>query len=95
LTRGNVLCSTGAMTAIAEAVDGTVRGESNTSFASKVGCNHTMASRLRSGQRMPSAAMLGRICDAYHLDKSVALTKYAEGRDIFSAWLREHVFGDG
>lgn len=82
------------MTTAAEAVVPVARMESNASFASRVGCNHTMASRLRSGHRMPSAAMLGRICDAYELDKSEALTKYAEGRVAFSAWLRAKVFGE-
>jgi len=70
----------------------------NHAFADKVGCNYTMASRLRSGQRKPSTAMLARICEAYKLDGSVALLmlhednqKKAQGQ-IFSAWLREKVF---
>lgn len=67
--------------------------ESNTTFAERVGCDHTTASRLRSGHRMPSPDMLNRICDAYELDKAVALTKYGEGRDAFSAWLRASIFG--
>lgn len=68
--------------------------ESNTTFARRVGCNHTMASRLRSGERMPSTDMLIRICDAYELDKTVALDKYGKGREAFSAWLRESIFGE-
>lgn len=68
--------------------------ESNTSFARRVGCNHTMASRLRSGQRMPSAAMLVRICEAYELDRGEALDQYSKGPAEFSAWLRDVVFRD-
>lgn len=70
------------------------RAESNTSFASKVGCNHTMASRLRSGHRMPSPDMLLRICKAYDLDEGEALRTYGEGAVAFSAWLRQKVFGE-
>lgn len=77
-------------TALEAPVEETPR-ESNGSFARRVGCDHTTASRLRSGTRMPSPTMLNKICEAYGLDKSVALTKYAEGRKAFSAWLRERV----
>lgn len=68
--------------------------ESNTSFAAKVGCNHTMASRLRSGQRMPSPGMLLAICGAYDLDEGEALRQYGQGKEAFSAWLRKNVFHD-
>lgn len=65
---------------------------SNHQFAAKVSCNYTMASRLRSGQRLPSAGMLGKICDAYSLDKGVALTMWQGGAEQFSSWLRKEVF---
>lgn len=64
----------------------------NHQFADAVGCNYTMASRLRSGHRMPSANMLARICRAYNLDEGEALRKHAEGAEALSAWLREKVF---
>lgn len=64
----------------------------NHAFAAKVGCNYTMASRLRSGERMPSARMLVSICDAYGLDEGVALRMFAKGSEEFSAWLRSVVF---
>lgn len=64
----------------------------NHAFATAVGCNYTMASRLRSGNRMPSAKMLTRICAAYQLDEGEALRAHARGQDAFSAWLREKVF---
>lgn len=66
--------------------------ETNSSFARKVGCNHTTASRLRSGQRMPSGKMLFRICEAYGLNKSEALSVFARGSEEFSKWLRANVF---
>jgi transcriptional regulator with XRE-family HTH domain len=64
----------------------------NHQFADAVGCNYTMASRLRSGNRRPSADMLARICRAYNLDEGEALRKHAEGPEALSAWLREKVF---
>lgn len=64
----------------------------NHAFASAVDCNYTMASRLRSGNRMPSAKMLSRICAAYQLDEGEALRMHAQGATVFSAWLREKVF---
>lgn len=64
----------------------------NHKFAELVGCNYTMASRLRSGNRMPSAAMLAKICTAFHLDEGEALRKHQQGSDVFSQWLRDSVF---
>ena len=64
----------------------------NHAFANKVGCNYTMASRMRSGKRRPSAEMLSRICTAYGLDEGEALRTWAQGADTFSAWLRDKVF---
>lgn len=79
----------------AQAVEVPAPRESNSSFAGKVGCTHTMASRLRSGRRMPSSDMLLRICKAYKLDEGEALRKYGEGPQEFSAWLRANAFGEG
>lgn len=66
--------------------------ESNTTFARRVGCDHTMASRLRSGQRMPSGRMLIKICNAYSLPYDEALTEFGKGREEFSKWLRARIF---
>lgn len=67
----------------------------NHAFADAVGCNYTMASRLRSGNRRPSADMMARICKAYELDEGEALRAHAQGPEVFSAWLREKVFDAG
>lgn len=64
----------------------------NHEFANAVGCDHTTASRLRSGQRRPSAKMLLRICSAYNLDEGIALRNLGEGAEQFSTWLRQEVF---
>lgn len=75
-------------------INGARPRETNSSFAARVGCNYTMASRLRSGNRMPSVYMLVRICSAYELDEGEALRQFAKGPTAFSQWLRDGVFGD-
>lgn len=66
--------------------------ESNHDFADKVGCNYTMASRLRNGKRSPSLPMLVKICQAYNLDYGAAMRAYAAGREAMAQWLRTEIF---
>lgn len=65
---------------------------SNHKFAEQVGCNYTMASRLRNGKRMPSAEMLVKICQAFGLDMGAALRAFAGGNASMARWLREEIF---
>lgn len=64
----------------------------NEQFGERVGCDYTMASRLRNGLRLPSRELLERIVAAYDLDGSEALEATAEGKEAFSRYLRDHVF---
>ncbi|AZS06672.1 hypothetical protein HOU95_gp032 [Streptomyces phage Hiyaa] len=62
-------------------------------FADRVGCHFTTASRLRSGDRMPSKELLGRIVEAYGLDKESAFDVFTQGDPTqFGRYLREEVF---
>jgi hypothetical protein len=61
-------------------------------FASRVGCHFTTVSRLKSGDRLPGRELLGRIIEAYSLDKEDALTAYIAGGESFSDFLRSCVF---
>lgn len=62
-------------------------------FADRVGCHFTTASRLRSGDRMPSRELLGRIVEAYGLDRARTLDLYTSGdAEAFGAYLRVEVF---
>lgn len=62
-------------------------------FADRVGCHFTTASRLRSGERMPSKTLLGRIVEAYDLDKTEAFDLFTTGTPVeFGDYLREKVF---
>ena len=70
-------------------------------FGEQTGCDYTTASRLLSGDRAPSTALLERICGAYGLDANEALAALAEDRRrpgpvrktvSFAAFLRDKVF---
>ena len=76
-------------------------GISNVEFARRVGCHHTTASRYRSGERVPSTAILLRILAEFDLtekqrkqltdamSKKMSLTKR---REITGKWLRANIF---
>lgn len=75
----------------------------NVEFARRVGCDHTTASRYRSGERAPSTRMLFKILSAFGEEVSdaqqLALTKAIaktttldQRRKAISAWLRKNVF---
>jgi len=61
-------------------------------FAKKTGCHFTTASRLRSGHRLPSGRLLGRIIRQFGLNADEAMTAYNAGEDQFGQYLREKVF---
>lgn len=62
-------------------------------FADRVGCHFTTASRLRSGDRMPSRELLGRIVEAFDLDKEKTFDLFTSGdASQFGAHLRATVF---
>lgn len=62
-------------------------------FADRVGCHFTTASRLRSGDRMPSKKLLGHIVEEYGLNKEEAFDLFTSGTaSEFGAYLREQIF---
>lgn len=65
----------------------------NEAFAQATGCTFTMASRLRNGRRLPSAALLIRIMDAYDLDAEEILLAHQGGPEIFGQYIRKMVYG--
>jgi transcriptional regulator with XRE-family HTH domain len=70
----------------------TVTRVTNEEFGERVGCDYTMASRLRGGKRLPSRELLERIVTAYRLDGGKALAATAGGPDAFADFLNDHVF---
>jgi transcriptional regulator with XRE-family HTH domain len=74
-------------------------------FGERVECDYTTVSRLLSGDRAPSTRLLGRICDAFKLDRGKALRvlgldqadnvgRVTPTYPRFSAWLREQTMED-
>lgn len=63
-------------------------------FGALVDCSPSFVEKLRSGERLPGAALLARIVLAYDLDGTEALRALATGRYVFAAWLRREVFGE-
>lgn len=70
----------------------TVTRVTNEEFGERVGCDYTMASRLRGGKRLPSRELLERIVSAYGLDGGEALRATAQGPEVFAQYLSDHVF---
>lgn len=66
----------------------------NQEFAQRVGIDHTHASRLRNGQRLPSADLLHRIHLAFDIPLDRLHKARNDGADAFGRLLRSRVFGD-
>lgn len=64
----------------------------NEEFGARVGCDFTMASRLRNGQRLPSRERLERIVEAYGLDANEALAATRAGAEAFKDYLSAKIF---
>lgn len=61
-------------------------------FASRVDCHLSTASRLRSGERLPSLTLLARIGREFKLPLPELVAQYEKGRPAFAKYLRTRVF---
>jgi transcriptional regulator with XRE-family HTH domain len=61
-------------------------------FASRVDCHLSTASRLRSGERLPSLTLLARIGREFELPLPELVAQYERGRPAFAEYLRTNVF---
>jgi transcriptional regulator with XRE-family HTH domain len=66
--------------------------QTNQEFADNTGITHSMASRLRSGKRLPSAKLMGRISSAYGIPANELLAAHAKGAPAMGALLRKRAF---
>ncbi len=67
---------------------------SNQEFARAVGISVSMASRLRSGVRLPSADLIDRISGYFNLPVQEVYDARRKGPQAFGRWLREAVIGE-
>lgn len=61
----------------------------NEEFGQKVGCSHSMASRLRNGQRLPSLQLLTRIATKFNVDPAPLIRAHARGAESFGRALQK------
>lgn len=66
----------------------------NAEFGRRVGCNHSTASRLRSGDRLPSVGLMSRISEEFGIPVKTLVEAHQAGPESFSALLRRRVFRD-
>lgn len=71
----------------------TTQPMTNKAFGEAAGCDFTMASRLRNGDRLPGIRLMIRISEAFDLPYDDLMAAYQEGAPAFGAYLRTHVFG--
>lgn len=64
----------------------------NQQFADKVKCHMSMASRLRSGERLPSIRLMFRISRAYRIPLNDIRAAYEKGEEEFSLFLKRRIF---
>lgn len=64
---------------------------SNKEFGRRVGYDHTMVSRLRSGHRLPSVDKMEAISREFGIPWSDLLEAYRQGAPAFGRLLRERV----
>lgn len=60
----------------------------NEEFGTKVGCHHSMASRLRSGKRLPGVVLMGRISKAYRIPMDDLMAAHRKGPKAFARLLK-------
>jgi len=61
-------------------------------FAKRAKCHLSTASRLRSGERLPSLSLLARLGREFELPYDELIDAYEQGRPAFAAYLRTNVF---
>lgn len=66
----------------------------NAEFADRVGLHFSSVSKIRRGTRLPSVDKLEVISKEFNLPADEVLKKASEGPEVFSAYLREEVFGE-
>lgn len=63
----------------------------NAEVADRIGCHHSMASRVRSGARVPGLSLLSRICVAFAIPIDKAVAAAEKGGDHFARLMRKYV----
>lgn len=68
------------------------RAVTNQEFGDRVGCHHSMASRLRSGKRLPGVDMMVRISEEFAIPIKELVHARQQGREAMGELLRKRAF---
>lgn len=60
----------------------------NQEFGERIGVGHSMASRIRSGQRLPSVAVMKRISEEFDLPLETLVLRHEQGPEAFGKLIR-------
>jgi len=61
---------------------------SNEEFGRRIGVSHSMASRIRSGDRLPSVATMQRIADEFEIPLETLVLRHTQGPTEFGRLIR-------
>jgi transcriptional regulator with XRE-family HTH domain len=68
-----------------------VRNLSNEEFGRRIGVSHSMASRIRSGKRLPGTRVIGKIHREFDIPLEALVAAHDEGREAFGRLIRDQV----
>lgn len=63
----------------------------NSELGERLGCSHSMASRLRAGKRLPGHASLPRVLQALDIPLDEGVRAYSKGPEAFGRLVRRHL----
>ncbi len=63
----------------------------NSDFGRRVGCSHSMASRIRSGNRLPGLDLMNRISAEFDIPVKTMMKARQEGPEAMAALLERRV----
>ena len=64
----------------------------NQQFGERIGCHHSMASRIRAGKRMPGPDLIQRISEEYGIPLKTLMEARKKGEEAMGALIRRKIF---
>ncbi len=64
----------------------------NQQFGDRIGCHHSMASRIRSGDRMPGPNLIQRISEEYGIPMKTMMDARNRGEEAMGRLIRARCF---
>lgn len=64
----------------------------NQQFGERIGCHHSMASRIRAGKRMPGPNLIQRISEEYGIPLKQLMDARKRGEEAMGSLIRRKIF---